>query len=530
MKTITFYSYKGGVGRSLTLANIVLRLSELNKKVCLIDFDLEAPGLPIKFSKFIKGPLENGLVDYIHEYSNNGILPKSILPYCTKFSINRNSNLTLIPAGNIDSNTYWKKLSSIDWYSLVYENRNSVSFFLDFKEKIRREINPDFLLIDSRTGISEMSGITISLLADDVVVISANNDENLQGSKKIIDSLSNPENSILGKTPKITFILSRIPFTDLPEDRAKEQLLVSKVQSQISLSLNQDFFVIHSDRELEVSEQLKIGSEFDGTSIQITRDYLRLFERLTKDVLTQQEVDRFENIKKSEKLVAQAFQERTFEKKIQLLDQALEHNNENFEAYFYKANLNAAIQKYDDAIRNYSRIIEINESTGPFISKFIGDLYLSKGDIENAIKTYKKYLPSADGYIGLGDVYTKINDYQRAIQEYSNAINHHNESSQAYNKRARIYKILGRNDEALNDAFKALELDPNLAANYLTLAEIYAQLEKHNEFYLSLENALKIDSRSVQAFLPNDSIYRRFMNEERFVKLLDKYSISMNNL
>jgi MinD-like ATPase involved in chromosome partitioning or flagellar assembly len=250
MKTITFYSYKGGVGRSLTLANIALRLSEFNKKVCLIDFDLEAPGLPIKFSKFVKEPIESGLVDYIHEYSNNGILPTSILPYCIKFAINRNRNLTLIPAGNIDSNTYWKKLSSIDWYSLVYENRNSVSFFLDLKEKIRREINPDFLLIDSRTGISEMSGITISLLADDVVVISANNDENLQGSKKIIDSLLNPNNSLLGKTPKITFILSRIPFTDLPEDRAKEQLLVTKVQNQINLSLNQEFFIIHSDREL----------------------------------------------------------------------------------------------------------------------------------------------------------------------------------------------------------------------------------------------------------------------------------------
>ena len=45
MKTITFYSYKGGVGRSLTLSNIATRLADLGKKVCIIDFDLEAPGL-----------------------------------------------------------------------------------------------------------------------------------------------------------------------------------------------------------------------------------------------------------------------------------------------------------------------------------------------------------------------------------------------------------------------------------------------------------------------------------------------------
>ena len=42
MKTLTFYSYKGGVGRSLALVNIATRLSEFGKKVCIIDFDLEA--------------------------------------------------------------------------------------------------------------------------------------------------------------------------------------------------------------------------------------------------------------------------------------------------------------------------------------------------------------------------------------------------------------------------------------------------------------------------------------------------------
>jgi MinD-like ATPase involved in chromosome partitioning or flagellar assembly len=36
MKTITFYSYKGGVGRSLTLSNIAMRLADLGKKVVLL--------------------------------------------------------------------------------------------------------------------------------------------------------------------------------------------------------------------------------------------------------------------------------------------------------------------------------------------------------------------------------------------------------------------------------------------------------------------------------------------------------------
>ena len=68
MKTITFYSYKGGVGRSLALANIATRLAEFGKKVCLLDFDLEAPGLHYKFSTLLsnqKKEIKNGIVDYI---------------------------------------------------------------------------------------------------------------------------------------------------------------------------------------------------------------------------------------------------------------------------------------------------------------------------------------------------------------------------------------------------------------------------------------------------------------------------------
>ena len=41
----TFYSYKGGVGRSLLLANAARFLATLGKGVVAIDFDFEAPGL-----------------------------------------------------------------------------------------------------------------------------------------------------------------------------------------------------------------------------------------------------------------------------------------------------------------------------------------------------------------------------------------------------------------------------------------------------------------------------------------------------
>ncbi len=41
----TFYSYKGGVGRTMALANVAELFYREGRRVLMIDWDLEAPGL-----------------------------------------------------------------------------------------------------------------------------------------------------------------------------------------------------------------------------------------------------------------------------------------------------------------------------------------------------------------------------------------------------------------------------------------------------------------------------------------------------
>ena len=95
MKTVTFYSYKGGVGRSLALSNIANRFSEFGKKVCIMDFDLEAPGLHLKFDSGIKGGIKKGLVDYIYDFSTHSKIPKSINNYVTEIKFNQKNRRTI---------------------------------------------------------------------------------------------------------------------------------------------------------------------------------------------------------------------------------------------------------------------------------------------------------------------------------------------------------------------------------------------------------------------------------------------------
>ena len=67
-KVVTFYSYKGGVGRSMALANIAVILAKWGKKVLMVDWDLEAPGLVQYFLPFIdRGYLNEarGVIDFV---------------------------------------------------------------------------------------------------------------------------------------------------------------------------------------------------------------------------------------------------------------------------------------------------------------------------------------------------------------------------------------------------------------------------------------------------------------------------------
>src|SRR5688572_14491351 len=71
MYAVTFYSYKGGVGRSLLVANCALYLAQLGLRVVALDLDLEAPGLHYKFATAfpqVNAP-RRGVVDLIYDYA-----------------------------------------------------------------------------------------------------------------------------------------------------------------------------------------------------------------------------------------------------------------------------------------------------------------------------------------------------------------------------------------------------------------------------------------------------------------------------
>jgi tetratricopeptide (TPR) repeat protein len=541
MKTITFFSYKGGVGRSLALSNMATRLSEYNKKVCVLDFDLEAPGLQCKFKNYKKSKeIKNGIVDYIHKYSSEGgMMEEKIQNY--SITLNPGTNLfqpiQFIPAGDIEKLDYWRKLSTINWSDMFYnENGQGVKFFLNLKAKIEKEFSPDFLLIDSRTGFTDISGITLRLLADEVVILAVNNEENLWGSKKIIKSLLNTENSLFGKSPKINFVLTRLPYKDVPKDREKEFIVVEKIKKEFKTHLNIsefDISVIHSDRRLEENERLLIGEEYEEKEVSISNDYLKLFDKITVGALTVNDVNKFKNKNEAQKEYIKALAEKDSTKKLSYLNKAIELDNTKYNYYWARGYEYTILENRKQALEDYKSALILNSNSAELLCN-IGSVHYELNEYKDAIKYLDKALELNPKYenalLTKAQVLRKDGQCKDSITVLNNLLENINPNSHAaLNTRADGYRFLKEYQKAYADIYKAIEINSDESVYFGTLAEIYSVDNKIEEFYLNLTIALSKGITAKSLSTAKD-VYEKFKTEERFIALMSKYGIDIEEI
>ena len=289
MRTITFYSYKGGVGRSLLVANTAKYLSILGKSVFALDLDLEAPGLHYKFELGSDAPPTDavpGVLDILDSLLKKNALPESLSTYTTQLDIAGGAGrIHLMRAGTAPHGAYWRMLSQVNWYDLFYgQEPVGVPFFLELQERIRREFNPDFILIDARTGITEMGGVATTLLPDTVVCLALASIEHLEGLRAVMQGIrltTLQRNTSVRLVPVISRLLVR-------KDPAIENQELERVRSFLNASIKDDaprvdldeVVALHSEPLLDSEEQLLVGGKNSPHELPLLRDYLKLFAKI----------------------------------------------------------------------------------------------------------------------------------------------------------------------------------------------------------------------------------------------------------
>ncbi|MBM4081474.1 MAG: ParA family protein, partial [Planctomycetes bacterium] len=227
----TFYSYKGGVGRSLALLNMAYALAGRGRHVLVVEMDIEAPGI----SGFLQRQKELAPPEAAHPKDILSLLSLAFgevrgswdqdtlamkpgwdaqaaaqnLPPVSAFirSVADDKLAPLRPRvgqlGRLDvivadlERDYWCRLAELAIQGTPQPQLIEVSKLLHFYFRAQRfphrpfGLEPfespvqtpyDYVLVDSRTGITEVGGLCVGPLADRLVLFTSLNDQNVQGT------------------------------------------------------------------------------------------------------------------------------------------------------------------------------------------------------------------------------------------------------------------------------------------------------------------------------------------------------------
>ncbi len=196
---IAFYSYKGGMGRSTTIAACASYLAiHHKKKIVIIDCDFEAPG----FSNFfLEAPAypkySQGLVEY---FFNKELAPSTnINQYIWEVSgkFTEEGSIYIMPAGNLNDDDkidetfgthkdhYLEGLARLDFASSDYIVKQFRELIKDIYEQLKPK--PDYIFIDSRTGFTDIFGLAAIRLSSFIAGFFGNSVQNLPGLYFFID-------------------------------------------------------------------------------------------------------------------------------------------------------------------------------------------------------------------------------------------------------------------------------------------------------------------------------------------------------
>jgi cellulose biosynthesis protein BcsQ len=240
-RILTFYSYKGGTGRSMALANVAWMLAANGARVLAVDWDLEAPGLHRYFRPFLIDPdlfETDGLIETfwglaagvfaaepsfeqnvnepeaspvlkaVSEEVIYDALEDAVLRLDWKFPTD--GFIDFIGAGRQNA-TYGKRVNTFDW-KRFYEIGGAAMLQ---SAKVYMRTNYDYVLIDSRTGVSDTSGICTLQMPDTLVACFTLNRQSIDGVAAILRSIRNYQSAtVKGVAINLFPVAMRIEFSE----------------------------------------------------------------------------------------------------------------------------------------------------------------------------------------------------------------------------------------------------------------------------------------------------------------------------
>jgi MinD-like ATPase involved in chromosome partitioning or flagellar assembly len=214
------YSYKGGAGRTVSTANIAgILAKDYNKKVVCIDLDIEGAGLSVVFNvhKDVTGSKDRKCLQ--------DVLSSKGFKSAQDFQINWWPNLHCDIGKNVALPEMVGNLLFIParfaGFDVVAPAEETMRVFESLLTEIRNQIKPDFILLDSASGLGDMACMGLSV-CDVLVIFMRWSRQFVEGTIETIKFLQSRYNAI----GVILIVPSAVPSLD-GDDGKYERVLKS---------------------------------------------------------------------------------------------------------------------------------------------------------------------------------------------------------------------------------------------------------------------------------------------------------------
>lgn len=249
--TVGFFSFKGGCGRSVGLANIAYALAEHDKCVACVDFDLEAPGLGIVFDVRSEG--YKTTYDIIYPRSDGG---SDAIVTINGLGPEGRGCIYVIPAPALASGD----MEEAGRQLLLRARRRRL--LSDIIGGLPPDLN--YIFFDIRSGASERFSQTLLGISDVHVIFSRADLQSLRYVPRIVRSRSY-------ESELVTVVINAVPPT--PRGRARAQEIIRAVEIY-----GVKAFSVPYDGDLATHERIVKG----GTNVEVVQVYREIASHIIK--------------------------------------------------------------------------------------------------------------------------------------------------------------------------------------------------------------------------------------------------------
>lgn len=176
-KIVSIHSFRGGTGKSNSTANLAAQVALADKRVGIVDTDIQSPGIHVLFG-LDETSMGNTLNDFLHDK-------------CTirevAFSVGENTGLDEGRAQLAGTNL-WLFPSSIRGreISQILREGYDVNLLNTGLQTLMREFELDYLFIDTHPGLNEETLLSIAI-SDVLIIILRPDNQDFQGTAVTVD-------------------------------------------------------------------------------------------------------------------------------------------------------------------------------------------------------------------------------------------------------------------------------------------------------------------------------------------------------